>query len=287
MSAKGDCGVLYVVATPIGNLEDITLRALRILKEANIIAAENVERTRGLCRHYGIETRVVRFNQHNWRKRAPQLLHALSSGEVVALVSDAGTPGVSDPGGMLVSQALEMGLKVVPIPGPSAVAAALSVSGLPSGGFVFLGFLPSKRGARKRELERWAKEPLPLVIFEAPHRLSQTLQDMAEVMATRSLVVLREMTKLYEEIKRGTPEDLLRELGDKGIKGEVTIVVGGLKEAPAPEMGPELTGEMHRLLVSEGKGVKEVAELVSRQKGLPYRQVYKLCLEVKRAGEKG
>jgi len=287
MSLRDGSGVLYVVATPIGNLEDITLRALRILKEVHVIAAENVERTRGLCHHYKIETRVISFNQHNWKRKAPQLLKALTSGHSVALVSDAGTPGVSDPGGILVSQALERGIKVVPVPGPSAVAAALSVSGLPSSGFIFLGFLPPRRGARKRELERWARQSLPLVIFEAPHRLVETLKEMAEVMPTRPVVLIREMTKIYEEIKRGRSDELLKKLGDGGIKGEITLVVAGKKDVPSSkQINGELASEIRRLVLEEGKGAKEVAELLAGGACIPYRQIYKLCLGVKKAAEK-
>ncbi len=282
MSDKAEPGTLFVVATPIGNLEDITLRALRVLKEASIIAAENVERTRRLCRHYGIKTRVFSFNQHNWKRRAPHLLELLSSGEDVALVSDAGTPGVSDPGGVLVSLAAERGIKAVPIPGPSAVSAALSVAGLPSTGFVFLGFLPVRAGARKRELERWSKEPLPLVIFEAPHRLKQTLQALAETMGSRKVVLLREMTKLFEEVKRGSAEELLQEQEQKEIKGEITLVVTGSLKGASNEVDEALSSEIQQLLIKDGKGVTEVAELLSQREGIPYRRVYKMCLETKR-----
>ena len=184
-------GTLYVVSTPIGNLEDITLRALRILKEVDLIAAESVEHTRALCRHFGIETRLTGYNQHNQGVKGPALIRKLQQGSSIALVTNAGTPGVSDPGVLLARQAAEGGIRISPVPGPSAVTAALSVSGMRGESFVFCGFLSSRAGKRRGELKELASEKRTLVFFEAPHRIEETLQDLQEVLGDRPMLLIQ------------------------------------------------------------------------------------------------
>ncbi|UCF55853.1 MAG: 16S rRNA (cytidine(1402)-2'-O)-methyltransferase, partial [Deltaproteobacteria bacterium] len=182
---SGNSGILYIVSTPIGNLEDITLRALRILKSVDLIAAESVKHSRGLCQHYGIKTRLISYNQHNQQEKGPELIRRLKSGSDIALVTNAGTPGVSDPGSLLINQAMEKNINVSPIPGPSAVIAALSVSGLQAERFLFLGFLPNRSSKRRKELKNLISEHRTMVFFEAPHRLQAMLTDLKEILGDR------------------------------------------------------------------------------------------------------
>lgn len=227
-------GTLYIVSTPIGNLEDITLRALKILKSVDLIAAENVKHSKGLCRHYGIKTRLTSYHQHNRNVKGPELIKRLLSGSDVALVTNAGTPAVSDPGGMLINQVLERNINVSPIPGPSAVIAALSVSGLRVDRFLFIGFLSNKPSRRRKELRNLISEPRTMVFFESPHRIKAMLMDIKEILGDRQIVVLRELTKVYEEIKRGSVSSVLDELEEGKIRGEFTLVVAGLLCSPSP-----------------------------------------------------
>ncbi len=220
-------GTLYVVATPIGNLEDITLRALRVLREVDLIAAEDTRQVRKLLDRYGIQQRVVSYHEHNERARAPQLVEALRSGRSVALVSDAGTPVLQDPGYHLVQACVEAGIPVVPVPGPSAVITALVASGLPTDRFAFLGFLPRRRQARRRSLEEVRDHRATLVLFESPRRLADCLQDLLEVLGDRRAAVCRELTKVHEEVRRGRLSGLLREVRGQPVRGEVTVVVEG------------------------------------------------------------
>ena len=274
-------GTLFVVATPIGNLGDITFRAVEILKGVDVIAAEGVNRTRGLCQYYGIKTKVRRFNQHNQRRRAQEFLSLLKAGRDVALVTNAGTPGISDPGAFLVSKALEAGISVSVVPGPSAVTAALSVAGIPSERFVFLGFLPAREGPRRRELSRWRAQGLPLVLFEAPHRLKDTLADIVEIMNDPQVALLRELTKAYEEVRRQKASEILASLGLKGIKGEIVLVVQSKADKDDP-LDSNVMEDIKHLMKKEGTPLREVATRLSEQTGLPYRRLYKACLEVRR-----
>lgn len=275
-------GNLYVVSTPIGNLEDITLRALRILKSVDRIAAENVAHTKQLCERYGIRTVLTSYHQHNQNSRTEQLISWLKSGLHLALVTDAGTPGISDPGGWLISRAADEGIRAMPVPGPSAVVAALSVSGLPTDRFLFLGFLSNKSGKRKRELKRLALEPCTMVFYEAPHRIQAMLADLRDIFGKRQMVMVREMTKVFEEVQRGSPEDMLASLTPEKIKGEFTLVVAG---SESKETSMALSGEafnrMEELISANQMSIKDIAALISRETGLPYRQVYKACLDRK------
>jgi 16S rRNA (cytidine1402-2'-O)-methyltransferase len=278
-------GTLYVVATPIGNLEDLTFRALRVLKDVSLIAAENVSHTRALCRHYAIRTKVTSYNQHNEKAKGGALIARLKFGDDVALVTDAGTPGISDPGALLVSLALEAHIKVTPIPGPSAVMAALSVCGLPAEAFVFLGFLPNKAGKRRRVLQGLRTEKRAAVFFEAPHRIRETMQDLGEVLGDRRVLLAREITKVFEEVFRGTVSELLPNLVQDRSKGEFTLVVaGGDQTAPVEaHIETHLQKRIKALLKKRGMTLVEVARKISEEERLPYRRVYRACLALKGA----
>ena len=232
-------GRLFVVSTPIGNLEDITLRALRVLREADLIAAEDTRHTRKLLAHFDIHTPLTGFYQHRQFRQAPELVSRMLDGANLALVTDAGTPGISDPGAVLVRLAIEAGLQATPVPGPAAAIALLSVSGLDSHAFVFEGFLPIKPGRKRRVLEGLAREKRTLIFYESPHRLAKTLALMLEVLGDRPAAVGRELTKVFEEITRGTLSAAHERYRDKTIKGELTIAVAGFAGAPRAEFADE------------------------------------------------
>jgi len=277
-------GTLYIVSTPIGNLEDITLRAVRILKSVDLIAAENVKHSKGLCRHYGINTPLTSYHQHNRSVKGPELIRRLKNGFNIALVTNAGTPAVSDPGNRLINQALEANIKVSPVPGPSAVVTALSVSGLRAERFLFLGFLSNRPGKRRKELKNLRHESRAMVLFEAPHRVHALLTDIKEILGDRHMVLLRELTKVYEEIKRGSVSSILEELkGDKS-KGEFTLVVEGSdKEKHVQKLDIITKKKIEQLLKKNRMSVKEIAKELSNEEGLPYRTIYKECLSIKKA----
>ena len=279
-------GTLYAVSTPIGNMEDITLRALKVLKFVDIIAAENVAHTKGLCKHHGIKTRVTTYNQHNRKTKAPKLVRQIKSGQNVALVTDAGTPGISDPGANLVSLAAGAGIVVIPIPGPSAVIAALSVSGMPSEQFLFLGFLPNKSGKRKKTLAGLTFETRTMVFFEAPHRIRAMLCDLRDVLGDREMVLLREITKVFEEVKRGSVSAALKYLTPEKTRGEFTLVVEGKEFKRGQPLSEEVLNRIEDLLAEENRSVRDIAEYLSNEKGISYRQVYKECLARKKDLEK-
>ncbi|MDQ7780079.1 MAG: 16S rRNA (cytidine(1402)-2'-O)-methyltransferase, partial [Planctomycetota bacterium] len=231
-----EAGILYVVATPIGNLEDVSLRALRTLKECELIAAEDTRKTRRLLAHYDIHTPLVSFFEHNEIRRTREIIERVRNGERVALVSEAGTPAISDPGFVLVREAVDAGLKVVPIPGPCAAVAALSAAGIPTDSFVFTGFLPRRSGQRRRRLEGLRDIDATLVFYESPHRLIESLRDMCEVLGDRPAAVIRELTKVHEESCRGSLRGLLEQWSGREILGEFTLVVArpGRAGSPAP-----------------------------------------------------
>ena len=278
-----DPGILHVVSTPLGNLEDITLRALKVLRGVDLIAAEGVRHTRRLCEHYGIKTRLVRYNQHNRKVRGPELITRLKGGDAIALVTNAGTPGVSDPGVFLVGLALKEGIRVSPVPGPCAVTAALSASGLRGDGFLFQGFLSNRPGKRKRQLKAVVAEPCTLVFFEAPHRLQAMLADLLEILGDREMVLVRELTKIHEEVRRGTVGSILRAFDGQPVRGELTLVVAGKdREEAQPGLDEEVRRRMERLLREARMSLKDVARLVASETGLNYRELYKACLSIKR-----
>jgi len=272
-------GCLYLVATPIGNLEDITLRAIRVLKEANLIACEDTRQTQKLLRHYAIHKEMISYHAHNELTRAPELVIQLEQGAQVALVSDAGTPVVSDPGHRLVVLCLRHHIPVVPIPGPSAFVAALAASGLPSDEFLFVGFLPSRPGARRKKLDALKSEPRALVLYEAPHRLADTLSDAAEILGSRHAVVAREVTKIHEEFLRGTLAELRDAAKERTPRGEITLMIGPPEEGSVP-VAPavSLKERVSQLEAEMGLDRKAALKHAARERGLGKRDAYKQLL---------
>ena len=226
-SFDSTAGTLYIVSTPIGNMEDITLRALRILKEVDLIAAEDTRRTGLLLKHFGIRAPLTSYFEGNELKKRDFILAKLKEGKKVALVSDAGTPGISDPGFRLIQLAIESQLPIVPIPGSSAVITALSVSGLPTDAFLFKGFLPHKSKKRRDLLKELENARETIIFYESPHRICETLRDILEFLGDREIVLTRELTKVYEEIIRGRVSEILNQVGDRRLKGEITLVLSG------------------------------------------------------------
>jgi 16S rRNA (cytidine1402-2'-O)-methyltransferase len=271
-------GVLYVVATPLGNLEDITLRAVRILKAAALIACEDTRRTSRLLQAHGIKAPTTSYFEHNESWKGEKILAAVREGRSVALVSDAGTPGISDPGYRLVRDARAAGLTVIPVPGPSAVIAALSVSGLPSDRFVFIGFLPSRSGARARALADLAAVRETLVLYESPLRVVATLAAMREILGDREVFLCREATKVHEEYARGTTSAVLALLAAREeVRGEVVLVVSGAGDAPPASSGD--VAATYNALVNAGHTRREAVKETARRHGLPARQVYAQVLK--------
>jgi len=220
-------GILYIVSTPIGNREDITLRALRILKEVDLIAAEDTRHTSLLLRHFGIQTPLTSYFEGNELKKKEFILSKLKQGDQIALVSDAGTPGISDPGFRLIQTAIENQIPIIPIPGPSAVIAALSISGLPTDAFLFKGFLPHKSKKKRDLLKQLGEVRETLIVYESPHRLSETLNDIFNILGDREMVLTRELTKVYEEVIRGKVSEIQSQIGERKLKGEITLVISG------------------------------------------------------------
>lgn len=272
-------GRLYVVATPIGNLEDITYRAVRVLGEADLVACEDTRETRKLLDHYGIRKPTISYHEHNEAERSAELAERLRGGETIALVSDAGVPLISDPGYRLVRAALEMGIEVQPVPGPSAALAALSASGLPTDAFHFAGFLPPKAGQRARVLQELAAETATLIFYEAPHRILETLEAIEKTLGPRPVVVARELTKIHEEFLRGTAAEVRAQLAARDtVKGEITILIG---KATGPAVDDTPIEDAVADLVRAGAPRMDAIKQVARQRGLSKREVYDYCLNKK------
>jgi 16S rRNA (cytidine1402-2'-O)-methyltransferase len=266
-------GTLYLVATPIGNLEDITLRALRVLGEADVIACEDTRHTRKLLDHYGISKPTLSYHEHNEAARAAELVERLAAGASIALVSDAGTPLLSDPGYRVVAAAIESGIAVVPIPGPSAALGALAASGLATDSFRFCGFLPPKSGARRKLLEELRRENCTLIFYEAPHRILDALSDVAAVLGSRPVVAARELTKLHEEFLRGTAAEVRDRLATRdSVKGEFTLLID---TAPAVVEDATPLEEAVRALEQQGVPRMDAIKQVARARGLSKRNVYR------------
>jgi 16S rRNA (cytidine1402-2'-O)-methyltransferase len=272
---EGEMPALYVVATPIGNLEDITLRAIRTLKEVKLIAAEDTRKTRQLLTNYSIQTPTTSYYEHNKLTKLDYILERLKN-EDVALVSDAGMPGISDPGYELISAVTGLNIPVIPIPGPSSVLTALAISGLPTDSFLYLGFLPQKTSARRRLLQNRVEEKSTLVLFESPHRLAESLQDMLEILGDRQTAVCRELTKMYEEIFRGTISQAKDHF--TAPRGEFTLVVAGQKEAAAAVMDEKVEQELGRLKNS-GVTAKEAIQKISEETGLSRKELYRAWIK--------
>jgi 16S rRNA (cytidine1402-2'-O)-methyltransferase len=282
-------GTLYIVATPIGNLEDITQRALRVLGEVDLVACEDTRRTRVLLNHFGIKTKTISYHEHNERERAAEICQLLASGKNVALVSDAGTPLISDPGFRVANAAIELNLPVVPVPGPTAFVSALIASGLPSDQFFFAGFLPARANARRAKLEELSAIPATMVFYEAPHRIKATLEDALEILGNRRAAVARELTKIHEEIARGTLRELTQRFGeDLPARGEMVLVVTGAIADESSASQPGETGPSSRKLSErvselerEGLDSKAALKKAARELGMKRAEAYRLLIAQK------
>lgn len=272
-------GTLYIVATPIGNLEDITLRAIRVLKEADLVAAEDTRHSRHLLDRYQIETQLTSYHDHNKEEKAPVLVARMLEGKNVALVSDAGTPGISDPGYFLINLAIDRKIPVVPIPGATAAIASLSVSGMPTNRFIFEGFLPSKHLARLKRLRDLSQEERTMIFYEAPHKIVRAVTDMLAALGDRRAVITRELTKLHEESIRGTLSECLKRLEEGTIKGEFTVIVHGASKEPL-EQDIDTTQYLKNLIVHRGLSKKEAISVAAEELGLPKKDVYRESLKM-------
>lgn len=286
MNKNKDSGILYICGTPIGNLEDITLRALKILKEVKLIAAEDTRHTKKLLNHYQINTKVTSYHEYNKFKKATYLVEILKNGQDIALVSDAGMPGISDPGYVLINLTLKNNIKIIPVPGASAVITALVVSGLPTDKYVFEGFLPRKIKERKRYFKSIENEERTIIFYEVPHRLKRALKDMLDVLGERKIVIARELTKMYEEIIRGKLSQVLTEISTKEIKGEITLVVqGGIKKKGNDVIGflmkECIIDEYLNKLKNQGYSNKDVIKIAQEKLNIPKNLIYKKLLEMK------
>jgi 16S rRNA (cytidine1402-2'-O)-methyltransferase len=274
-------GTLFVVATPIGNLEDITYRAVRVLREVDLIACEDTRHTAKLLQHYGIDKPTVSYHEHNEAARAEELAGKLQQGLSVAQVSDAGMPGISDPGYRVIKLAIERGIQVVPVPGPSALIAALAASGMATDSFQFLGFLPARSGQRRTLLETLRHAGHTTIVYEAPHRIAETLQDVVELLgAERPIVLARELTKVHEEFLRGTAAELLHTAEKREMKGEITLLIGrGGESTPAKknkDIAARLTEIMHKQQLDENAALKALAKEQGISKSEAYRELQRV-----------
>ena len=270
---------LYIVATPIGNLEDITLRALRVLKEADLIACEDTRHTRRLLAHYQISKPTVSYHEHNERERSAELVEKLEAGFNIALVSDAGTPLVSDPGFRIVREAIDRKIPVVPIPGPSAVITALSASGLPTGEFAFFGFLAARRAARRARLKELAEIKTTLVFYEAPHRIAETIADAREAFGNRECVVARELTKLHEEFVRSPLSEME---APEVVRGEIVLLIGPAVQGQSRQLArgqtPSISEDIERLMNAEGLDQKSALKQIARERGISKSDAYRMMI---------
>jgi len=274
---------LFLVSTPIGNLEDITFRALRVLKESALIACEDTRHTGRLLAHFGITTPTISYHEHNERIRAAELVVRLEEGQSIALVTDAGTPGISDPAYRLVVAAIETGINVVPIPGPTAFVAALIASGLPTDSFLFAGFLPPRKQARRTRLEEMRDQRATLVLYEAPHRIGATLVDALDVLGDRPAALARELTKLHEQFRRGTLAELLQRHQNDPPRGEIVLIIGGYsgdeRDQSIETSSRPLADEVDQLIADQSLARNEALRLVARRRGIPRREAYRLYIE--------
>lgn len=278
-------GVLYLCATPIGNLEDITFRAVRVLKEANLIAAEDTRHTRKLLNHYEIHTPTVSYHEHNKLERGPELINRLLQGQTIALVSDAGMPGISDPGTHLVQLAIEAGVTVIPVPGANAALSALVASGMDTTNFTFVGFLPKTKKKRRELLEQLVKQPYTLLFYESPHRIKETLKELETAFGDRPAVACRELTKKFEEFNRSTLAGLQNHFAAVEPRGEFTLVVqgaGAVLEAESVSEDEVSLPEAVALLMAKGTAKKDALRQVAVERGISRRDVYQAVLEAEK-----
>ena len=272
-------GTLYIVSTPIGNLEDITLRAIRILREVKLIAAEDTRRTKILLDAYGIDTPLTSLHDRNELKKSIHLIARLNEGMDIAYVSDAGTPGISDPGYIFVKQAISESIRVVPVPGPVAAVAALNVSGLPMDSFVFFAFLPSRHGKRRQLLESIKEESKTMVFYESPNRLVATLQDVNEILGDRQIAVSRELTKIYEETLRGTVSEVSESLRGKKIKGEITLVISGAVRDRTGRSAEEIRARFQEARKDPESSTRDIIDALSEELDMPRKEIYRQILD--------
>nr|WP_243096957.1 16S rRNA (cytidine(1402)-2'-O)-methyltransferase [Thermohalobacter berrensis] len=277
-----DKGTLYICPTPIGNLEDITLRTLNVLKEVDLIAAEDTRHTIKLLNHFNIKKPLTSYHEHNMKNKGQVLIGKLISGENIALVSDAGMPGISDPGEDLIRLALENDIHVIGLPGATASILALVVSGLPTDRFLFEGFLPSNKKERRERLVKLKDEERTTIIYEAPHRLLKTLKDMIDILGNREVAVVKELTKKYEKVFRGKINEVIEKLNNKNIKGEFVIVVRGSEgNKDKEDSWVEMNIKEHILYyINQGLTKKEAVKMVAKERNIPKREVYKESIEL-------
>ncbi len=269
-------GVLYVVGTPIGNLDDFTFRALRVLKEVDLIACEDTRQTRKLLDHYGIEKPAVSYHEYNEPARAAELVAKLEQGKSIAQVSDAGMPGIADPGYRVIKLAIDRGIPVVPVPGPSALVAALVGSGLPTDAFEFHGFLPAKSGQRRTALERFRGAEHTIVVYEAPHRIREALEDIVAVLGPeRPVVIARELTKIHEEFLRGTAAEILEKLRGREVKGEITLLIGKGERAAKAAAEKSLASRLREIMQEQKLDEKAALKALAKESGLSRSEVYR------------
>jgi 16S rRNA (cytidine1402-2'-O)-methyltransferase len=276
MSESKNHGTLYVVATPIGNLEDMTYRAVRILQEADLIACEDTRQSRKLLDHYSISKPLVSYHEHNEAERAAELIEKLEQGLTIAQISDAGMPGISDPGYRVVKLAIEHGIPVVPVPGASALVAALAASGLPTDAFEFRGFLPAKSGQRRTLLEEIRPSGHTVVFYEAPHRIRESLQDIAEILGPqRPVVIARELTKVHEEFIRGTAGEILHGLRERELKGEITLLIGKGETDQAIPVQTNLQQHLEQIMREQKLDEKSALKVLAKERGVSKSELYR------------
>ena len=273
-------GTLYIVSTPIGNLEDITLRALKVLGSVRIIAAEDTRHTQKLLHHYDIHTQQTSYHDHNKEEKSAVLIAKLKEGHDIALVSDAGTPGISDPGYYLINRAIDENIKITPIPGPTASIAALSISGLPTDAFVFEGFLPAKKAARRKRLQELLSERRTIIMFETPRRASSSLEDISEILGDRRVVLTRELTKMFEEVIRDKVSNVMEKIKGRSLKGEITIIIEGAHGEIIADT-EDLQSYLEKLMKKEGLTLKDAVTRASKDMNLPKNKVYREALKIK------
>jgi 16S rRNA (cytidine1402-2'-O)-methyltransferase len=276
-------GTLYVTATPIGNLKDITVRAVEVLGSVSLVAAEDTRRSKVMLNSLGIRTRCISCHEHNEQAASDTIIKHLSRGDDVAFVTDAGTPGISDPGGRLVSVVRQAGFRVLPVPGPSAAAAAMSVSGFQASSFHFAGFLPSKKAGRLERLHELEEIPCPLVFFESPHRIADTIRDMIDVLGERDVFMGREITKLHETHFTGTLTELAQHLSQQQVKGEITLVVQGKnrKERKANELQPAILEPVMLAMMKGGMSGRDISEKLADITGVRKKELYEILNRIK------
>ncbi len=279
---------LYIVATPIGNLEDITLRAIRILREVDLIACEDTRHTRRLLEKYNIVRPLLSYHEHNERQRATELLERLERGESIALVTDAGSPGISDPAFRIVTAATAGGIPVVPVPGATALVAAVTCSGLPTDSFLFGGFLPPKRAARRARYEAFGTLKATLVFYETPHRIIESLEDALEVLGDREAVIARELTKLHEEFLRGKLSELIETISERPLRGEMTLVIEGAGKDNLEEVqSTTISEQIERLMKGRAMSRNDALKAAARSRGISKKLAYEMLVKERERQDKG